>query len=467
MSKGQQTYGLLHRLRRAAGLDFHVLLTLVFRGWAIVAGGLTTVLLPLWLTPSQQGYFYTFGSLLALQVFFELGLNQVISQLVSHEAAHLQFHANGSVLGDSRPAQRLAAIIRLVRRWYSAAALLFAIVAGGAGWAFFGRKGNLSISEWLPIWGALVLFSAVNLFLSPRLAVIEGTGQVGQVARLRLIQSVAGYAAMWLGLSVGAGLWVAVAVPAISAVATLVWLHTNGALLRELATWHRDDETQLSWRRDVLPLQWRIAVSWASGYFIFNLFTPIVFAHHGPLEAGRLGMAMAVFNAVTTLGLSWINAKAPSFAMHISRHEYAALDVQFRAVTMRSTAFTALLAFGVLAAVTLAARVGLPGVERIAGPWVLLWLACATTLNVVVFAAATYMRAHREEPMMPVSVVTALLTLAAVAASLDADVSLMMALYAAIGACVTLPWTLALLHRYRTRHCRRRTADAAWSGPAT
>lgn len=32
----------------------------------------------------------------------------------------------------------------------------------------------------------------------------------------------------------------------------------------------------------------------ACGYVIFNLFTPIVFASHGAVEAGRLGMAMTV-----------------------------------------------------------------------------------------------------------------------------------------------------------------------------
>ena len=63
--------GKLSHWRTIAGLDFHVLVTLLFRGWSIVAGTATIFLLPLWLSPIEQGYYYTFGSVLALQVFFE------------------------------------------------------------------------------------------------------------------------------------------------------------------------------------------------------------------------------------------------------------------------------------------------------------------------------------------------------------------------------------------------------------
>jgi hypothetical protein len=123
----------VNRLKKIAGLDFHIILTLVFRSWGIAAGGLTTLLLPLCLAPTQQGYYYTFGSLLALQVFFELGLNQVIIQLVSHEAAHLKFHGDGTISGDLSRIRKLHAICRVVERWYMTAAILFALITGCAG----------------------------------------------------------------------------------------------------------------------------------------------------------------------------------------------------------------------------------------------------------------------------------------------------------------------------------------------
>ena len=34
----------------------------------------------------EQGFYYTFGSIVAIQVFFELGLTGIITQFVAHEA---------------------------------------------------------------------------------------------------------------------------------------------------------------------------------------------------------------------------------------------------------------------------------------------------------------------------------------------------------------------------------------------
>lgn len=439
-------------LKTAAGLDVHVLRTLLFRGWGVLAGGLSIVLIPLFLSPTQQGFYYTFASVLALQVFFELGLNQVIIQLVSHDAAHLTIHDDGTVTGDAARIHRLNGLIRLLRRWYTFAALMFVVLAGGAGWVFFVLKGgDLTVEQWGTTWVALVLFTSINLFLSPRLAVIEGTGQVGAVARLRLLQSMVGYGVMWTLLLVGTGLWAAVAVPAVSAIATSLWLRRRSGMFRQPTEAKIEGLEPISWRRDVFPLQWRIGISWACGYVIFSLFTPIVFASHGAVEAGRLGMAMAVFSAITTLGLSWINAKAPNFTMHISRGESESLNRLFKAVALRSIVATALPSFVIVMLVAIGTYYDIRMVNRIASAETLFWIASAATVNTAVYTAAVYIRAHREEPMLPVSVVSAVLTFAVVTL-LRHDVTSMMLGYAAISICVSLPWTFLLFRRYRARH---------------
>lgn len=439
-------------LKAVAGLDVHVLHTLLFRGWGVLAGGLSIVLIPLFLSPTQQGFYYTFASVLALQVFFELGLNQVIIQLVSHDAAHLTINDDGTVRGDAARTYRLIGLIRLLRRWYTFAAVLFVVLTGGAGWMFFVLKGGeLTVEQWGATWVALVLFTSINLFLSPSLAVIEGTGQVGAVARLRLLQSMVGYGVMWTLLLLGTGLWAAVAVPAVSAVATSLWLRRRSGMFRQPTAAKIQGLEPISWRRDVFPLQWRIAISWACGYVIFSLFTPIVFASHGAVEAGRLGMAMAVFSAITTLGLSWISAKAPNFTMHISRGESESLNRLFKAVALRSIVATALPSFVIVMLVALGTHYDIKVVNRIASAETLFWIACSATVNTAVYAAAVYMRAHREEPMLLVSFASAVLT-GVVIFVMRQDVLQMMLGNAMVGIFVTLPWSLAIFRRYYSKH---------------
>jgi hypothetical protein len=437
------------QLKRLSGLDFHVFFTLLMRSWGIFAGSLTIFLLPFWLTPDQQGFYYSFASLLTLQVFFELGLNQVIIQLVSHDVAHLKIHNNGSFSGDTYRYERLRVIRRLVHNWYLIAAIIFTAIIGTFGFVFFEHRSDIPTSNWLPVWCFVVAFTAVNLFLSPQLAIVEATGHIGQVARLRLIQSILGYGIFWILLLSGAGLWVVAVVPGVSALSTWGWLNLRGDNL-----WHKTALTPLipfSWRKDVFPLQWRLAVSWISGYFIFNLFTPIIFFYHGSKEAGRFGMSMAIFNAVTTLGISWITAKAPLFAMHISRNEFTELNRTFRGVLVRSISFTILLSAVILVMVAVATDLEWPIAKRITEFYTLVAIAVSAILNVIVFAYASYMRAHLEEPMAPLSVVAALLTIAVVFLTAKSSLVLMMALNASIITFISLPWTLILFRKYFNR----------------
>lgn len=444
-------YLMLSRVRIIMGLDFHVLLTLIFRGWAIVAGGATVFLMPLWLTPTEQGYYFTFASVLAIQVFFELGLNQIVMQLVSHEVAHLTETPDGKLIGNEFHLGRLSSLARLLQSWYCVAAILFAFIGGIAGNVFFVQKGTEPMSVWLGVWVVLICATAANLWLSPGLAVMEGCGKVGQVARLRLVQSVLGYGCLWITLLFGAGLWAATAVPVISVACTGYWLKSHGNLLRWLSNRVIDMKNQLRWRTDVLPLQWRIALSWASGYLIFNLFTPMVFSRHGAVEAGRIGMALTVFSSISTIGMSWVNAKAPNLTMHISRGERKELNELFSALFLRSVIVVVLLCVLVVLMGMYLNKIGFPLMKRIASLDVLITLAVATIANSMVFAMAIYMRAYREEPMLMQSLVVAVLMVFVVYFGAGAGVFAMMFFYMLTLVVVSVPWTTYLFLKYSHR----------------
>lgn len=60
---------LIAKLSKLTSIDYHVGVTLLLRLWTIAAGGLLIILIPLFLTASEQGYFFTFASLIAMQVF--------------------------------------------------------------------------------------------------------------------------------------------------------------------------------------------------------------------------------------------------------------------------------------------------------------------------------------------------------------------------------------------------------------
>lgn len=431
--------------------DIHVLGTLLFRGWALLAGVLTMVLVPVFLPKEHQGFYFTFSSLISIQIFFELGFNHVIAQIVSHELA-----LHGEALDDaerSRHIARLHSVREMARRWYVPMSAGFALVAFVAGFLFFDNQQALARGEWVGPWAMLCAAGGINLLLSPFLAVAEGAGRVGQVARLRLLQSAAGYVSMWILLSIGADLWAAVAVPCFAAVVSMRWvrIEDNLGLPRMCSEKAALSTNSVRWRTDILPLQWRVAVSWISGFFIFQIFNPFIFANQGPAAAGRTGLALAGYTAILGLGMSWVNARSPLMSSLIAQRRRAELDDVFRGVIRRSLAFTLAATVALVASVALARLLGIGLAERIADPVVLTLMGVTTLTNCAINAMAIYMRCHKEEPMVLNSVVMAVLTLAAVAYGTRVGVTLPFALHAALTLIVALPWTLRLFQRYQNR----------------
>lgn len=440
------------RMANLIGLDSQILSTIFFRGWSVIAGAVMVFFLPIWLGRVEQGYYYTFASLVALQIFFELGMNQVILQLVSHDFAHLRREADNSLSGDAGRIARLSSLIKLLHRWYLTAAILFFVIVSVCGALFLSDHGELSSARWLGPWVVLTLSTAINLYLSALLTVLEGSGELAGVARMRLAQSMIGYLLMWGGLSLGAALWAVPLIPLAAAVYTLRWLQRHDHPLLQFRK-----STQLNcqlpnWRRDIFPFQWRIALSWMSGYFIFQLFTPIAFAKQGPVEAGRLGITLAVFNALLTVGMSWVNAKSPLMAAHISRNERLQLNILFVSVTRRSMIFTALMATMAIVALALLGKISPAAANRFASVPVASCIAVVTLINTFIFSAAGYMRAHKEEPMLWASVVSGLATLLATAVGSSFGVLPMMLLYMLVTICVSLPWTIRLFMPYYKKY---------------
>lgn len=427
-------------------LDPHLSFTLLQRGWTIIAGGVTLLMIPSHLSAVEQGYYFAFAGLIAMQAFFDLGFNSIIIQLVSHEFSHLSRDAEGRLKGPSAHISRLASLLNMLRSWYRIAGVLFFVCLCPAGYIFFQTKGDLSPATWLGPWMLQLFFTAFTLYFSCFLAVSEGQGQIGEVAKLRLRQSMFGYTLFWLLLLGGAGLWVAPVLPAVGALLTALWLRGRYKDLRI----EDDADGQpmlISWYHEIFPFQWRIALSWVSGYFIFSFFTPMLFLHQGPVEAGRIGMTLSIFSSVTILGLSWVSAKVPDFTMLIARGKREELNRLFVSVLRKSFIATAVVCVTFVLVVTALHALDFALADRIASLPVLICMTLVTLANTVVFSTATYMRAHKEEPMLWNSVTMGIAVLTTVWIFSQVSVLATMATYTLLVLGLGLPWTLLIFFR--------------------
>src|ERR1035438_8470012 len=129
------------RIRRALGLDGAVAFTSLARMVGIAGSSVTVLLIARFLSPIEQGYYYTLLSLVALQMVFELGFGFVIQQLAAHECIRLELHKDGSVSGDRVAHARLASTLQLSVRWYTVAAVAMGLILAPFGEFFFARHG--------------------------------------------------------------------------------------------------------------------------------------------------------------------------------------------------------------------------------------------------------------------------------------------------------------------------------------
>src|SRR5215471_3946160 len=137
LSQNSSAARLRHWLRHVLGLDRAVGFTVLARVWSSSAGLVTVALIARFLSPAEQGYYYTFGSLVAMQMVFELGFSFVILQLASHERAQLSISSRYELTADTIAHAMLASVIPTSVRWYSVAAALLALTLPPVGFYFF------------------------------------------------------------------------------------------------------------------------------------------------------------------------------------------------------------------------------------------------------------------------------------------------------------------------------------------
>ncbi len=362
------------------------------------------------LSKTEQGFYYTFGSIVAIQVFFELGLTNIITQYVAHEMSHLSWKNPTSLEGDAVNHSRLAHLLRFSIKWYSFIGLIFLIVLLIAGYCFFNSysspEDNIS---WQTPWILISLGTVINLFLSPLLSILMGLDKVKDVMKMRFYQQLIIPAATWIGLMIGFHLYVVGIALLLSALYVVIYCFVTNLKKILVDLWHVPITAKVGYMKEIFPFQWKIALSWISGYFIFQLFNPVLFATEGAIVAGQMGMTLAALNGIMAFSQSWITTKIPLWSKLIALKDYAQLDRIFNTTMKQVSAvcltLISMLIFGIWSLQAFGIRLGYRFL-----PWLpLIFMLIPLYINQWVNGWATYLRCHKREPFLANSIVGGIL----------------------------------------------------------
>ncbi len=355
-------------------------------------------------TPELQGYYYTFSSLLALQVFGELGLGQVILMFASHEWSRLRFDDSGFIVGDPNAVSRLISLGRLVFKWFAIAAPLVSIVLGLVGFFFFSQKAGSEIN-WAAPWLVLCVLTGINFCLMPVWSLLNGCHQVAQVSYYKLWDSILFNIVLLLSIVNGMALWS----PVFALTARLIWSgiflsRRYPNFLKTFFSPHIASEgSSISWEHEIWPVHWRSAVCWINGYFAVFIFTPVMFHYHGPILAGQTGMTLLLVEAISSISAIWVTAKAPRFGSLIAKKDYEELDKLFRRITKIIAVVSAASALTFWVFISLLYSLNTPFALRFLSPLPAGIFFIAQVLNMLSIPMSLYLRAHKREPFVALS----------------------------------------------------------------
>ena len=399
------------RLKHLFGVDRAIAYTVLARGIQILGSTGTVLLILRFLTPVEQGYYYTLLSLVSLQTVFELGFSFVILQMAAHECAHLTFHEGGRIEGDPVAHARLASILQKTLRWYLVAAAILCVALLPLGVNFFSHQTHGAAAvAWHGPWVTAVLAISIWFLLNPLVSFLEGCGQVWQVGRMRFAQALLGAAMSWGALLTHHGLYAPAMVTAGCAAIIAAFLWSRRSLLVPLLHLEMGDGA-VSWRVEVWPFQWRIAVSWVCAYFTMQIFTPILFAYRGPAEAGQFGMSLSITLYLSALVLAWMSTKAAPFGQMIARGELLPLKTLFFRTLRQALCLLVALAAACEVAVMLLQRSWPRLAVRMVSPKIFAILLLTSASGFVVQSMAIYLRSFKREPFLVQSMLTAVLSI--------------------------------------------------------
>ncbi|MDQ2799899.1 MAG: hypothetical protein M3Y13_09675, partial [Armatimonadota bacterium] len=180
--------------------------------------------------------------------------------------------------------------------------------------------------------------------------------------------------------------------------ASWIWRHKRGFLRDLLAV--APEKRLFNWKLEVWPFQWKIGLSWLSGYFIFRLFVPSLIAMNLPVAAGQMGLSLTMMGAIGGIALAWMTTKSAPFGTLIANRDFSRLDRVFFSCLWQSVTVAAIGGAALLMVVIFLNHIHQPLAHRVLPPQALALLIGTMLVSQVIASEAIYLRAHKQEPFL-------------------------------------------------------------------
>lgn len=369
---------------------------------------LLLLFVPLYLSSSEMGFWYTFISIAALTTFADLGFTTIITQFSAHEAVKVKFNTATRNFDDSD--DKIADISSLFNfsiKWSGSLTAICSIVIVLIGLFVFG-KDNSSNSYWVIPWVIYAIASALNFFNQVFLAFFEGCNQIVTSQKIKIVNGLIVNGLGVIGLLFGWGLY-ALSIPMLLSVVVSylqVAMYYGKVILRMFRC---QDNSNNQWAKEILRLLWKYALSWGSGYLIFQIYNPLVFSRYGAETAGQVGYLLTIVGAFVSIANVWSYVSVPKINMLTEKKKWKELDSLFNK-NIFLIEFTFIIEFCACNISRYLPYIGIFVNKYIFSFPAFLILSIGYAVQLAISYIGVYLRSHKEEPLMVSSIITAIIS---------------------------------------------------------
>jgi O-antigen/teichoic acid export membrane protein len=388
------------RLFQILGIDSSVGWSIFNNIWGILRGFIGLYFLLRYLSIEEQGIWYTFISLGFLTSFADLGFTIIITQFVSHEYSKLTYN-QGLVHGNDYDLDKFFSLIRFSLKVYLFITPLAVIILAVAGFWFFSSQSLVILIAWF----VFSIIGGFSLFGSLLQSIYQGLDKVKDIQQNIFIGSFFTSAFNWTLLYFRFNIWALVIGNAFGLLVMLIILFKKAPLFWK-QLYHYKIINKFYWIKELISLQWKYAISWISGYFIFNLFVPAVYKVQGASVAGQLGITITLIGVVSAISDSWLRTKVPKFNILVANNMNKELKKIFYKSAIQSFIAFVFGSVCLLFALILFSNFHIYPDRFLSMKLTLLLLLSNIPMKVVSYLAV-FLRSHKIEPYYSLSAVNA------------------------------------------------------------
>ena len=274
---------------------------------SVALGTITAFLVSHFLSSKELGIYFTINSILILRVIIDSGYTSAIV----------------SVVATNKGFKNLSLVYNLsTKRFQSASIFAFFFLTTFFTFFFFDYLNNIGIVYLL----TLSTLVSINIYLMPKLAIIEGLGYLEELYIYRIFTNLVSYILSWFVLIMGLGLLNIIIYQTMIMIITILFTKKQLNIKEQFEHTPNDYKVMSSSFKNFTN---KITLSWICSFSLNNGMVPFTFKFFSPELSGQLGLVRSLLAAISMLSREFIMVKRPLLGRYFSKKKYKDLFSTF------------------------------------------------------------------------------------------------------------------------------------------